>query len=537
MADHRHATRIAGHGRPKLTPAIVFNRLWTAYAENGYTLPGPFTRDGFAALQRGPDKKKGRDLDHECGYPAVVTVQDYKELYERGDLAANVVDSLPDECFISYPEVYETEGKELTAGERKLEELLDNENTNFLHYLHRADKASRVGHFGGLLLGLSDVGRRSTSFADPVVGLSARGERAAGRPPRPTDLLYLRCFDESDVTITEYDSDTWSPRYGRPTMYQVSMSDPNPGGDGGPDEPKVNLDVHWTRFFHVADNRTSSEVKGRPAMKQVYNRLLDLRKILGGSAEMFWKGGFPGFAFETFPELAQSAVINKAGLKDEMAAYQAGLQRFLSAVGGTWKSLAPQVADPTAHVLQQVLMVAAVLKMPLRVLLGNESGHLASIQDDTTWNRRVAGRWRAGGSGRRRAWRRRRTTPTPDRRERDCRTWCRACGSDGGDLLRLEEDPGLGHAHGQAAVRGLGRHGGADPADHDLPPDPAVRVRRDGAPVRGAVLIAWITHPIGRHAMSDQPLRPAGSAPTGRAPQAPGRCRPSPRRFLLTIIL
>lgn len=381
-----------GEKLPRLTSTTVFNRLWDAYVENGYTLPGPFSREGFSAFQRG-DEKRGRDLDHECGYPQTITIKDYKKLYERGDLAANVVDSLPDECFISHPEVYETEDSKVsTPGEEKIAELLDDENTNFIHYLHRADKASRIGNFGGILLGLSDVGTRSTDFSDPVRGLSPRGIRTQGRPPKPNELLYLRCFDQSDITITKYDEDASSPRFGRPTHYQLKMFNPAVTGSISADFPSMDMDVHWTRFYHVADNRTSSEIFGRPAMQQVYNRLLDLSKILGGSAEMFWKGGFPGFAFETFPELSQTALLNKSALKNEMAAYQAGLQRFLSAVGGTWKSLAPQVADPTAHVLQQVLMVAAVLKMPLRVLMGSESGHLASTQDDTTWNRRVAGR-------------------------------------------------------------------------------------------------------------------------------------------------
>ena len=401
MADHRlpaidprPARRPAKvqSSRPRLTPVVVFNRLWNAYVENGYTLPGPFSRESF--LGGGLDRNKGRDLDHECGYPKDITVQDYKEMYERGDLAANVVDGLPDECYIAHPEVYETEAKEVTPFEDKLNQLLDDADTNFIHYLHRGAKAAGVGHYGGILLGLDDVGKAGTGFSDPVRGLSPRGVRAAGRPPRPVELLYLRCFDESELKILEKDTDSNSPRYGRPTLYEVKVSNPaSAGGDLGPDVDDADtLQVHWTRLYHMTtEEGGSNPVYSRPKMKRVYNRLLDLRKILGGSAEMFWKGGFPGFVFETFPELAASAVVDKKSLKDEMAAYQAGLQRFLSAVGGTWKSLAPQVADPTAHVLQHVLMIAAVQRMPLRVLLGNEQGHLAGQTDEMNWTRRVMG--------------------------------------------------------------------------------------------------------------------------------------------------
>jgi sodium/bile acid cotransporter 7 len=52
---------------------------------------------------------------------------------------------------------------------------------------------------------------------------------------------------------------------------------------------------------------------------------------------------------------------------------------------------------------------------------------------------------------------------------------------DRGRVLRLQENAGLRHAHGQAALWRQCSHGGLDPADHAVPPAPAVRLCGDGA--------------------------------------------------------
>src|SRR5574343_1675061 len=52
---------------------------------------------------------RGRDINKECGYPINPTVHTYKELYQRGDIAAKVVDLWPDESWRQKPCVYETE--------------------------------------------------------------------------------------------------------------------------------------------------------------------------------------------------------------------------------------------------------------------------------------------------------------------------------------------------------------------------------------------------------------------------------------------
>jgi hypothetical protein len=161
---------------------------------------------------------------------------------------------------------------------------------------------------------------------------------------------------------------------------------------------RLNRRVHWSRVIHVADNLQSSLVFGTPRMQPVYNRLLDLRKIKGGSAEMFWKGAFPGLSFEVDPRFVPDISepggleIDKEEFKKQLDDYSSGLSRYLNTVGISVKSLAPQVADPDKHVKMQTEAVSMYLNIPHRIFMGSEEGRLASSQDKLTWNTRLKSR-------------------------------------------------------------------------------------------------------------------------------------------------
>jgi hypothetical protein len=147
--------------------------------------------------------------------------------------------------------------------------------------------------------------------------------------------------------------------------------------------------VHWSRLIHLADNRRNSEIYGTPRMQIAFNRLYDLRKLLGAAPEMFWKGGFPGLSLEVNPNL-QDMELDKAATRQEMEDYMNGLQRYLALVGVSAKSLAPQVADPSAHFEMAIKSICISLKIPYRIFLGTEDSQLAGKQDTRAWNTRLS---------------------------------------------------------------------------------------------------------------------------------------------------
>ena len=330
------------------------------------------------AIQRllNPDK----DINYSCGYPNTITIDDYKGMYARDGVANRVVNIFPDESWAIFPEIYETEDSDKTVFEQAWDDL--EENKNLFHYLHRADKLSGVGAFGVLLLGLDD----GKDLDQPVDGIDLMtGEKVKGS--REHKLLFLKPFDEKSVVVKSKESRTKSPRYGFPTIYEIDYE----GVNDTQGDITQKMKVHWTRVIHLTDNREGSEINGTPRMKPVYNRLLDIRKILSGSGEMFWKGGFPGYSVKIDPDITD-ADFDLDSVREQFRDYSQGLQRYLAMEGVSVESLAPQVADPKGHVEAHLKSVALSLGIPYRILFGSEESKLAGENDNLNWLARVRGR-------------------------------------------------------------------------------------------------------------------------------------------------
>lgn len=378
-------------GVGRLSAAMVYNALMKG--EN--LVGGPFANVPWAWRNLGGNNSNIRaiDIDKECQYPeeAELNAQYFSNAYRRWGISARVVNIWPDECWASHPEVYETEKEDKTEFEKAWQKL--SQKLLAFHYLHRVDRVSGIGQFGILFLGLSDGGRLDR--APPGIN-GKTGEPTKDGKKTTRTLNYIRAFDQSLVTIKEVDTDQKSPRCGQPKIYSIKFIDPEVAiaGTAEPSKKSVtskSLDIHWTRVVHVADNRLTSEIFGEPRLKKVINYLVDIRKIGGGAGQMFWAGGFPGYAFETNPDQVNPE-LNDDTLKETMDAYVNGLKRYLATVGGTWKSLQPQVANPDKHLQWNINLICTTLGVPLRIFMGSESGQLASTQDDAAWRTRCSER-------------------------------------------------------------------------------------------------------------------------------------------------
>jgi uncharacterized protein len=351
-----------------------------------------------ASLVRVMQEKENKNLDEECGYPPEIGPEDYWTMFRRNGIAQRVVGVYPEECWALYPEIYEVADEDTTTPfEEAWKDIIIRQN--IFHYLKRLDEVSGIGTFGVMLLGIDD-GR---DLDKPIAGIDERGDvvdrsNRNGKAPR---LTYLRVFPEVLVEVSDWEKNPKNPRYGRPTQYKITMADVDRGVHMITDDiPGKTLTVHWSRIIHAADNCVSSEIFGAPRMEPVFNYLLDIKKTLGGSAEMFWKGGFPGVSFEMTPEVAaQMSQLSpdeqgriKESLRDEYHKYQQGLQRFLALIGVSAKPLNPQIADPSQQFDSQISAICITLGIPKRIFMGSERGQLASNQDSEHWNKRVQSR-------------------------------------------------------------------------------------------------------------------------------------------------
>jgi hypothetical protein len=342
-----------------------------------------------------------RSINDECGYPETISVADYRLMYDREPIAARVVEVLPDETWKVSPDVYETEdADEKTAFEQAWDDVANQlRGTSWYRgeagnpvweHLHRVDVLSGIGHFGILLLGLDDGAEKA--LKEPVDGINLKTGAAEGATTPKRKLMYLRCFDEYNVSIGAYETDQASPRYGQPVSYNVNFAEhkQTEGAAVAPDQSTRS--VHWTRVIHVADNLGSSEVLGTPRQQKPYNRLFDLRKTYGAAGEGYWRGAFPGISIETHPEIAGNVTVDTAGIRTSMEKYMTGLQRYILLTGLSAKSLAPQVVDPGPQLEAFIESICIQIGVPKRKFMGTERGELSSGQDERDWNGKITAR-------------------------------------------------------------------------------------------------------------------------------------------------
>ena len=211
---------------------------------------------------------------------------------------------------------------------------------------------------------------------------------------RKLNLLFLRPFDESLVQIVRYEWNINNPRFGMPVMYRITLNDPREQ-HSGIGLPMATVFVHWSRVLHVNDvfaNEGSSEIFSPPRCRAVLNRLLDLQKIYGASAEGYWQAAFTGISLETHPQLGGDVTIDNADVRGQLENYVNSLQRYLALTGMSAHTLAPEVSDPSNQIDKHLEAICIQLSIPKRVFMGSERGELASTQDDASWNDRLKAR-------------------------------------------------------------------------------------------------------------------------------------------------
>jgi hypothetical protein len=311
-----------------------------------------------------------RDMYEALGYPQIIKFSDYAGKYARQDIASAVIDK-PVQFTWKGP-VLISEVKD--ADDTKLEEAwleLEKELKLKSKFI-RLDKVSGIGSYGVLFLGFDDVAR-AEDFVEPVLD----GERK---------LLYVKPLAEGHATIVEYDKDTRSERFGLPLIYELTSAAEEGTADGNQTTSvnSVTMKVHYTRVLHVAGDLLESETFGEPVLKAIYNRLLDLEKLMGGSAEMFWRGARPGMQsiIDKDYEITDDTLED---LQDQFDEYEHNLRRILTVQGAEMKSLETQVSGPKEHVDVQLQMISAETGIPKRILTGSERGELSSAQDEDAW--------------------------------------------------------------------------------------------------------------------------------------------------------
>lgn len=317
-------------------------------------------RKMFAAMTSGSydfsDTLHNIYLDY--GYPAHLTFSNFWNMYRRFGIAENVCELPVVTGWSSTPTI---EGSEQFNNE--LESLVD--RVKLFIRLEGLDKRQRVGRYAGMFMRVRD----GKTPDQPLEG-KLNGESA---------LMDMVPLYESQLNVIEEDKNPMSETFGRPLIVEYNQT-----VAGNRNEEQNNtINIHASRIVFAAEDADDGSIYGVPAMESVFNSLMDLRKIIGGAGEGFYKNASQNVVFDLKDGASAMQFKDKLDeFNDQFDDFSRNRSRRAMWTPGmqatTLESSMISPKDPFTVALNDV---AAGSKIPATILIGQQTGRLASDED------------------------------------------------------------------------------------------------------------------------------------------------------------
>lgn len=348
--------------RPTINKEMLVNALTRQLA---FTMPGFF----------GGDSKRP-NFYRDYGYPENLAFEHYMMMYKRNGIAAAGVNRAIETCWQSYPVLQE---KEETHKETTLEKQIVDafERLNFWSVLSEADRFSRIGKYAGVIFRFRD----NLPFEQPVA-------RVGGGLDGVAEVIPV---NEGQLTVSELYSDTTQPdTYGKVKMYQFTEQEITDTTDT---TKMRQFMVHPDRVHIWSKNMT---IWNDPILEPGFNDLLTIQKINGAGGEGFWKNAKAAPILNVDMNAQLNSLATMLGVPlDELGDkldtivddYNKGLDATMVLQGIEPKLLSVTLPSPEHFLMGPMQSFAASISIPLKILLGSQSGERASTEDAKEWNK------------------------------------------------------------------------------------------------------------------------------------------------------
>lgn len=295
----------------------------------------------------------------DFGYPMTLKFSNFWNMYRRFGIAKNVVELPVDTGWMTSPTI-ESENPQFS---RELERM--NERINLWVRMKGLDNRQRVGRYAGMFMRVRDG-----LTPDKPIDSQLNGESA---------LMDMVPLYESQLEVIESDQDPNSETFGQPLILQYRQS---AVGDRN-EESNNTINIHASRIVFAAEGADNGWIYGIPALEPVYNSLMDLRKVIGGGAEGFYKNASQNIVFDL--KDGASAVSYKDKLDKFNEQYddfsRNRSRRAMWTPGMEATTLDSTLVQPEQFFNIALNDVAAGSQIPATILIGAQTGRLASEED------------------------------------------------------------------------------------------------------------------------------------------------------------
>lgn len=335
-----------------------------------------------------PGQFPGAKHNHykDFGFPENVTFDLLYSFYSRNSLAKAAVDKTTRKTWQDPPWLLEhpRDGSEgAVKKETRLEKAIRQHfsKIRFWTKLMEADRRSLVGRYSAVIIRVADGKPTSEPLEKVEGGLEA--------------LVDIIPVWEGQIKVTKWDEDQLSATYGEPLMfeYDESASAANQyTQNSGTQAKNRKLTVHPSRVVIWSMDGTMDQ---ESALKAGINDLLSIEKIVGAGGEGFWKNAKQAPILEMDKEadiqkMARAMGISVEDVADTMnqqvADWQKGFDELLMIQGMTARLPEIRLPDPEHFFMNALQSFAASFDIPLKVLVGTQTGERASTEDASQWN-------------------------------------------------------------------------------------------------------------------------------------------------------
>lgn len=332
----------------------------------------------FGAL----DNKRPRAWD-QYGYPETVSFAALLQAYERGGPAHGAIHKLLEKCWQELPRIKQPEADDETEWEKRTAKVL--RDAKAWRVLRDLDRRNMVGRYAAVIYRVAD----SLPLSAPMV--------------RARKLVELVPLYEDQIRVTEWDGDEASPTYGRPRMFQYQSRRPSAKTDTQ-GQPVQWVDLHPSRVQILAEGSVGDFLDGVPLLQAGFNALIDLEKVSGGSAEGFLKNSARTVTVEFDANASPQALAATPGqtaptgsaiaeaLNDKVKALNRNIDSALLLQGGKAGTLQTSQISPGPSFEVAANIFAAAVRIPYTILFGQQTGRLASDEDQADFNARAKSR-------------------------------------------------------------------------------------------------------------------------------------------------
>ncbi|EMF4699070.1 DUF1073 domain-containing protein [Serratia marcescens] len=335
----------------------------------------------LSSLFSGTSNTKRQRLYQEFGYPVELTFEDFYRAYTRNAIASASVNCMVDGCWEDFPEVYEgdetKDATKQTPWDKRINKLL----RRCWKQIKGADRRNLVGRYSALLIQVKD----SKPWREPV------DKGAVGRLADKA-LVKLIPVWEAQIEPIEWDGNPDSETFGDVTMYSFTEISVGNNKDA---RPGRIISVHPDRVIILAEGSDDgSMTSGRSMLEAGFNKLLDIEKVSGGASEGFLKNASRQLNY-SFSEKTNFAALAKAlGVPEGQLAEALDMQvrrlndstdsaSFMQA--GTAEVLSVTASDPEPTWRTALSEWCATVPIPMKVLVGMQTGERASTEDGKSW--------------------------------------------------------------------------------------------------------------------------------------------------------